>query len=613
VSNNWSALLFVFFSAAFFPDAAAQQKVPLLERTVTVSLLNEPLDNALRKIGDAGNFNFSYKSSLLDKDEKVTFEFVNKSVREVLDQIFRGAVTYRERGRHIILVKGEKPTSKESSVLSGYVIDEATGKRLQNVSVYDPVSLNSAVTDAYGFFKIEVKNPTGEEVKLAINKKQYADTLVVVPGSNRRLLNIPIRLDKERLALIADSVGSKIRRFWIATVKATEQAANMENIRDTIYRTSQFSVGPFIGTNGKLSGNVINDYSLNLLGGYSLGSRKVEIGGLFNAVRGDVSGFQAGGLANGVAGKQKGVQLAGLANGTLDSAKGIQIAGLANINARSGTGVRFTGGMNFMMATSSATQVAGIANFVIGEQHRPQLAGLFNFTAGSSNTFQVAGIFNFAGRDVYGGQISGVLNIAPKTMKGIQIGLINFGRWSQGSQVGFINISNRMKGIPVGFLSLVGKGYHKLEIAADEVFYTNLSFRTGVHQFYNIFTIGAKPDSFAEDGTLWTFGYGIGTAPKITKWLSFNFDVTSNQIVDGNTIEKINLLNKAYGGFDFHLSKNFSIVLGVTLNGLVTDSTYEKYPEIFSRYTPEIIKDRTFSNDLNLKSWWGAKAGLRFF
>jgi hypothetical protein len=605
------------------------QKVPLLERTITVTLTDEKLDDALRKIGDAARLTFSYKSSLLDKNERVSYSFVNKSVREVLDQLFQGSIDYKERGKYIILVEAEKASSKESSVLSGYVVDEATGKRLQNVSIYDPTTLNSAVTDSYGYFKIEIKNPTGEEIKLAVNKSQYTDTLVVVPRQNQRLLNIPIRFDKDKIGVIADSVGQKLKRFWLETKKATEQAVNMENISDTMYRAVQFSIVPFVGTNGKLGGNIINDYSLNLFGGYSLGNRVVEIGGMFNIIRGNLQGFQVAGLLNGVGGSVEGVQIAGLANGALDSVHGVQVAGLANVNARSGTGVRLAGLSNYMSEGSSATLIGGLFNFVIGEQRSPQLAGIFNFTtedarpaqiaglfnfsSGTFNGVQLGGLFNMASKDVTGVQIAGLLNVAPKTMQGMQIGLINYGKWSRGSQLGLINISTEMKGVPVGLITIVGKGYHKLEISADEIFYTNLAFRTGKREFYNIITAGVNPSTFDKPETLWSFGYGIGTAPKISSNTYLNFDITSSQIVAGNSIEEINLLNKLYGGFDFQITRGFSITAGITLNGQLTDSTYDAYPDIFADYVPDIIEERTYSNNLNLKMWWGAKAGIRFF
>lgn len=614
---------------AVVAPSAAQDRVPGLERVITISFTNERIDESLRMIGAAAKVTFSYKSSLLDKDRRITYGFRNATVREVLDQIFNGSIEYKERGRYIILVKSQKVSSKDSKVLSGYVVDEATGKRLENVSVYDPVSLESAVTDSYGYFSLEIRNPTSEEIRLAINKRQYTDTLVVVPRSNRRLLNIPIRVDTDKLGVFADSVSQKLRRFWLATRTATEQAVNMENISDTIYRSYQFSLLPFIGTNGKLSGNVINDYSLNVWGGYSLGNRKAEFAGLFNATRGNVNGFQSAGLVNGVVGEQRGVQLAGLANGTLGEANGVQLAGLANLNASSGKGVRGAGLINLSLEGSSATQLAGLANVVLGDQRRTQAAGLFNVVTDDAGPAQIAGLFNFCGgsfsgaqvagsinvaaKDVDGVQFSGLLNIAPKNMRGVQVGLINFARWADGAQIGFINVSSQMKGLPFGFLSFVGKGYHKLEISADEVFYTNIAFRTGVRQFYNILTVGAQPQSFEREKTLWSFGYGVGTAPKLARWLYLNFDLTSSQIVDGNSIEKINLLNKLYAGFDFQITKGFSFTAGATFNGQVTDVNYELYPEIFSHYTPGIVENRNFGNDLNLKAWWGAKAGFRFF
>ncbi len=88
------------------------------------------------------------------------------------------------------------------------------------------------------------------------------------------------------------------------------------------------------------------------------------------------------------------------------------------------------------------------------------------------------------------------------------------------------------------------KGYHQIEVSADEIFYTNLAFRTGVRQFYNIFTFGAKPNTFEKDETFWSFGYGIGTAPRLTNWLSLNVDVTANQVLLGNKIDEINTFDR---------------------------------------------------------------------
>ena len=219
---------------------------------------------------------------------------------------------------------------------------------------------------------------------------------------------------------------------------------------------------------------------------------------------------------------------------------------------------------------------------------------------------------NFGGKEVRGVQFARIVNLAPRKITGLQLsGLLNYATNVHGMQMGLINIADSVKGIQLGLFSFFVKGYHKIEFSADEIFYTNIAFRTGSRQFYNIFTAGAKPDSFKEEQTQWTFGYGIGTAPRITKWLNVNVDLTTSQILEGNKIEAINLLNKLFIGFEIEPLKKIAFIAGVTLNGYVTDTTYT-YPELFTDYTPEIIYDRTYNNDYNLKMWWGGKVGLRF-
>ena len=133
-----------------------------------------------------------------------------------------------------------------------------------------------------------------------------------------------------------------------------------------------------------------------------------------------------------------------------------------------------------------------------------------------------------------------------------------------------------------------------------------------MRQFYNILTVGAKPDTFDDEETQWTFGYGFGTAPKLSRTLSLNVDVTSNQVVYGNSIDAINMINKLYLGVEIQTFKNLGVTFGVTLNGYITDTTYDKYKPLFTDYTPHLISDKTYSNDINMKMWWGGKVGLRF-
>ena len=145
--------------------------------------------------------------------------------------------------------------------------------------------------------------------------------MTLLSPSNRagtKLLKIPISIDENKIETIADSVAEKFKRFWETKVLSLNPA-NIENITDTIYRNTQVSIFPYLGTNRQLSGNVINDYSFNIFGGYSRGVRKLEIGGFFNIDRDDVDGFQFAGIFNAVGGKVSAMQFAGLANLNLNS------------------------------------------------------------------------------------------------------------------------------------------------------------------------------------------------------------------------------------------------------------------------------------------------------
>ncbi|MEO8472059.1 MAG: hypothetical protein ABI477_07695 [Chryseolinea sp.] len=617
------AVICISMTAVLF-SLLVQAETPLLERTITLSLEQERVEIALRKISQQGDFTFSYNPAILDVSRLVSFSFAGNTIREVLDKLFDGAVRYKARGNYVILTKSTATPS--NSVYSGYVIDETTGKRLKNVSVYDPITLSSAVTDDYGFFQIEVQKLTASEVKLAINKLNYADTVIYVSPSRDGLLRIPIAFHPEKFETIADSVSRKLKRFWKMSIDAL-QSQNMLNIHDTLHRIKQISVIPFIGTNHRLSGNVINDYSFNILGGYALGVEKLEIGTYFNIDRGNVNGTQLAGIFNVVGGRTDAFQFAGLINMNIDSVKGAQLAGLINFNGNSTRAFSGAGLLNVTYHDSHGAHFAGLGNFTIGSQVGPHFAGLFNFSTRGSRRAQFAGLLNFTGAGsegsqvaglinyshmIRGAQVSGLLNIAPGTVDGAQVsGLINYATKIHGVQVGFLNISDSIRGVPVGFLSIVRQGYHQLEVSADEVFYTNIAFRTGVHQFYNIFTAGAKPNTFNDKKTVWTFGYGFGTAPRLNRRLSLNFDLTTNQIMNGSGFDSVNSLHKLYTGVEFRPGKRLGLTVGVTVNAYMTDikNTSEG---LFTAYTPGFVLDKTYSNDLNVKMWLGGKVGIRF-
>ncbi|MBL0340187.1 MAG: hypothetical protein IPP71_04260 [Bacteroidetes bacterium] len=545
---------------------------------------NMRIDAVLNLIAAQEKFNFSYNPADIDVSKTVSGVYVKKPVRELLNTIFNGSVNYKEKNGYLILQKGKTRPAvvepKEWITFSGYVRDEK-GDIIPWTSVYDKASMESTISNDYGFYKIRFHQKQLPLI-LFFSKQGYHDTTLYVDKNAQSFVNIVLRKQQvvpknnsDTLNIVADAEETANSFFG-----ELESAPNAKNISDTLYRTWQVSLLPYLGTNGKLGGNVINDYSFNVLGGYALGHKKLELSGCFNLTRGDASYVQLAGFFNLNGGNVTGVQMAGFTNVVKGNVKGVQMAGFVNLNWNNFEGAQF--------------------------------AGFVNTALDSVKGFQAAGFCNVSQKSMVGTQVAGFCNVSLDTLKGTQIGFVNYTRYIKGSQIGFLNIAQATSGVPVGFISYVHSGYHKFEIAADEVMPVNLAIRTGVTSFYNILTAGLNPAG--GDSLIWNFGYGLGTSFKLGAKTMFDLDLSASQIVEGNTFEKINLLSKVYAGVDTRINKTMSLAIGVTVNGQITKTDYNNYPDIFTYYEPNIFYSNTWELEkTQLQMWLGAKVALRFF
>lgn len=595
------SILFLL-AGTFCAGQTKEKQLPLLERPVTLIVENEKAPLVLNRIGQAAGFSFSYNSSIVDPELVVNLNVQNLTVRQVLNEIFNGSLNYKAKGNYVILTRAAPPPVKNdvvTIVVSGYVEDAISGNKVSQVSIYHKPSITSTITDEYGYFRIKIEKRT-DSLSLSVSKKDYLDTTIQITESANQYYIIALKSiagDTTEIAVSEipnDSVSLSLKEELSHPYYSEP---NVQNISDTLYSLAQVSLLPFIGTNGRLSGNVINDYSINFLGGYSLGTRQIELGFFFNLDRGDVRWLQIAGFGNMVGGNVYGIQTAGFFNLNGGEITAVQVAGFANTNLSNGHGV----------------QIAGFANTNLGSMNGVQVAGFSNYNNQASYGVQVAGFGNLQRGNYRGSQFAGFTNIATDKISGSQIsGFFNYAGRVRGTQIGLINYADSVGGVPIGLFSIVNKGYHKVEVSADEVFPVNLAFRTGVRKFYTILTAGFKPEKSLEanDTSVWTFGYGVGTSRKLTRWWYLDFDLTSQHVNKGSFTNALSLHNKAYLGFDFQLAKKFSLSTGVTFNAYLTRSTFTDYPKLFSYYTPTDYSLKIKNN--NIAMWFGAKVGLRF-
>ena len=303
---------------------------------------------------------------------------------------------------------------------------------------------------------------------------------------------------------------------------------NLRNISDTIFSDVSLSFLPYISTNRLLSINTVTKYSFNILAGYSKGIDIFELGGLVNIDNGNVKYGQIGGLGNIVAGEFTGGQVGGIFNINSKNITGVQIAGIVNVDKSNIRGL----------------QIGGIGNVVSNNTTGVQIGGVFNLTKNQFKGVQLAGIYNFTDT-LKGLQLAGIIN-SVNTSNGIQVaGILNHSTLLNGVQFSLLNFSDTAtaSGIPFGLFSYVKNGYHKLELATDELLFGTLSFGTGVDRLYNIFITGinySKP-------TFYTFGYGLGSNYHLKNKWSLSINLTAGVLLWPVVFIMTDIINEYYG------------------------------------------------------------------
>src|SRR6187549_1223681 len=281
-------------------SAQAQSK-PLLEREVSISFTNEKLDVALVQLSKQEKFTFSYNPAILNLNAVINATYHRKTLREVIVAMLGASIQPKEKGNYIILTKiNSSQATKTGGIapltISGYVVNVITNEKIGEVSIYDKKSLTSAISNPYGYFKITLEKPEAQNF-ISINKRNFRDTIITIPAGATSFLTIMLEPEQQLLDPMVNE--SDMKKDSSETIilppllsddqtkpqPKLERELNMENIKDTLHRPWQVSIFPFIGTNHTLSGNVINDYSLNVIGGYGLGVKKLEIAGYFNINR----------------------------------------------------------------------------------------------------------------------------------------------------------------------------------------------------------------------------------------------------------------------------------------------------------------------------------------
>jgi hypothetical protein len=584
----------------------------LLNKTISLDVNRQRMDNVLEIISNKGNFYFSYNSNIIKRDSLISFSASNKSVKQILSQLFPGNFDFIESGNYIILkrkpltltlVANQDATEDKMYTITGQVLDEQSGAEVANASVYEKQRLVSALTNNSGYFKLKLKSRYST-ANLTVSKAFYKDTTVTIqPKFNQQLTITIVPIENEATIItvapedfnLPDTILFEVRKpsgtelylykrsdsvtvekkgmgKFLLSAKQKVQTINLKNFFTT--RPYQFSITPGLSTHGKLNSQVVSNISFNLLGGYAGGVNGVELGAVFNLDKKDVQFVQVAGVFNLVGGRMRGVQLAGVSNTVLDSVTGVQAAGVANT-----TGAKLNGA---------------------------QLAGVYNHALDSVKGVQASGVANFANKNVEGAQIAGVINVSRRTVAGAQVaGVFNYAKKLKGVQVGLINVVDSSEGVSIGLINIVLNGYHKLAVSTNEVLNLNLAMKTGSNKFYSMLLGGFY---LSNNEKVYSFGFGVGRENGLGKLVAINTELSAQHLYLG-TWDAVNILSRAQVNLNLRLSKFFSIYAGPAYNIYYSNQTAGVTGYKFD--IPGPVKTHSIGDKVT--GWIGWNAGIHLF
>lgn len=547
-----------------------------------------------------GDFYFSYNNRIINDDSLVTVSIKNKSLKSLLDAIFGNDYQYIESNNHLII---QPNVSTNFWYVSGYVVDMSTGEPVSYATVFEQQQLVSTMTDEKGFFRLQLKEKRPQS-SLSVSKLSYKDTVIMMST----IKPTDIRISIQPKAYELDSIViSGVEKNWLAGLFiSSQQTMNSLNLSHFFTKQQfQFSLTPGLGTHGSMGSQVINKFSLNLLGGYTAGVKGFELGGLFNIVKGGMKYTQLAGLFNVVGGEVLGFQAAGLYNSDLKSMKGFQVAGLANVVIKDVVGMQAAGWYNYS-TNMRGLQVSGVGSVNIESCSGVVLAGTFNVTK-HMNGLQAAGSLNVNVGNTKGVQIAGVTNFSMGEINGVQISsLLNYTKKLKGVQIALVNVADSTDGYSIGFFNVMVHGYHKLSISSNEWQHLSLAYKSGNAKFYSMLIAGVQLD---EKQKAYSYGYGIGSDRRIGKKGFYINPELSEQYVYNGRDENQNLLSRFQIHLKYRLGKYADIYAGPAFSIL-----YSKQVSPVEGYKSDLTNGYpSFSMGKNVTGWIGWSFGIDLF
>ena len=170
----------------------------IMERKVTLDVQQRQIKSVLSTVARQAAVRFTYNPASIRADRKISLQVNNRTLREVLVQIFGRGVTTEVIGSEIILKESaintrRVPVRQTVHSVRGKITDQG-GQGIPGVSVIEKGTVNGTATDAEGQYTINV---AGEDAVLVFSSIGFISQEISVSG--RSLIDITLEEDIQSL------------------------------------------------------------------------------------------------------------------------------------------------------------------------------------------------------------------------------------------------------------------------------------------------------------------------------------------------------------------------------------------------------------------------------
>ena len=212
-SMKLTALSLMLSLSAFAANADAQQ--------VSVTVSNAKVKTVLNSISDQTGLSLAYSAQVVDLNRKVSLNFVNTEVSEVLNAMFGNtSIGYEIKDGKIYLFKAAERTTalanQQKKIITGTVVD-SNGEAVIGANVLVKGTTNGTITDIDGKFSLEVP----EGAMLLVSYIGYGDYETKV--GNQSNLSITLKEDSQALdELVVVGYGTMKKKDLTGAVGAVK-------------------------------------------------------------------------------------------------------------------------------------------------------------------------------------------------------------------------------------------------------------------------------------------------------------------------------------------------------------------------------------------------------